>query len=232
MAAVTSASGSMYLQSPPPPPEIPPRKKAKVAVEVEEEGPEGYSVFEGKYDYGESLFSDLDCVEEEEDGLYILYVVHYDYGDKPREKVSAYMKQIAESEGFDIDDSPDAFIGSIRPLDKEALHNELDCQDLMECLNYAIAENNANSEKSYLDLVSVKKANYLGCAGFIYYITFVVKHVDLGKNFTFQAKVYSGLGEHKEVLIFRPLYKPSAIYGCGIFEYSPVMPRMLATFQM
>ncbi|KAJ4825877.1 hypothetical protein Tsubulata_024326, partial [Turnera subulata] len=34
----------------------------------------------------------------EEHGLYNLYVIYYDKGAKTREKVCAYMKQIAESE--------------------------------------------------------------------------------------------------------------------------------------
>ncbi|KAJ4825878.1 hypothetical protein Tsubulata_024327 [Turnera subulata] len=131
-------------------------------IDGDEEGPEGYSVFEGKYDYGKSIFSDLDLVDEE-DGLYILYVRYYDDGDKPREEISAYMNQIAESEGFEVDDSPDAFIGSIIPLDLQ-LH-ELDCQKIMKCLDYAIAQNNADPVKPKQGLVTVKKANFSPCGG-------------------------------------------------------------------
>ncbi|KAJ4846701.1 hypothetical protein Tsubulata_049984, partial [Turnera subulata] len=201
--AMTSPSASIDLESPPP------GKRQKVDDDNKEDR-EGYIVLEGKYDYGESLFSDLDCVDDEEEGLYTLYVVYYDDGDKPHEKVSAYMKQIAETEGFDIDDSPDAFFGSIRPLDLQ-LHVEY-CKYVMKCLDYAIAQNNANPVKPKLEFVTVKKANFSPCAGIIYYITFVAKHVTLGKNFTFQAKVLYGIGGCLKVLIFRPLYKSPGRY--------------------
>ncbi|KAJ4842734.1 hypothetical protein Tsubulata_045580 [Turnera subulata] len=161
------------------------------ADKVEVEGPEGYSVFEGKYDYGDSIFSGIGDGVDEEDGLYTLYVMFSDNGIRHPEKVSAYLKEIAETEGFDIDDSPDAFIGSIIPLDLQ-LH-ELDCQKIMKCLDYAIAQNNADPVKPKLGLVTVKKANFSPCDGRIYYITFVAKDVDSQKNYTFQAKVHSGI---------------------------------------
>ncbi|KAJ4842730.1 hypothetical protein Tsubulata_045575, partial [Turnera subulata] len=135
------------------------------------------------------IFSGIGDDVEEEHWLYNLYVVYYDDGDKPREKVFAYMNQIAESEDFDIEVSPDAFIGSIRPLD------------------HAIAQNNADPVKPKLEFVRLKKANFSSCAGRKYYITFVAKDVTLGKNFTFQAKILYGIGGCLKVLIFRPLYK-------------------------
>ncbi|KAJ4825879.1 hypothetical protein Tsubulata_024328 [Turnera subulata] len=188
----------MDLQSP-----LPAKRHKTDEEEVKEEGPEGYICFEGKYDYGDSIFPPDD---DEEDALYSTKVMFYLQDDTTDEKIDAYLKKIADSEGFDLDDSPDAFYGSIQPLDLERYEDEYDY--IRECLDVAIDKNNADSDKPKLEFVSLKKVNYSGCFGIMYYITFVAEHVLSGKNFTFQAKLLGRLGDRDiQVLTFRPLYK-------------------------
>ncbi|KAJ4825880.1 hypothetical protein Tsubulata_024330 [Turnera subulata] len=95
---------------------------------------------------------------------------------------------------------------------------------IMKCLDVAIAKNNADSDKPKLKFASLKKTNGSGCAGVVYYITFVAKHVDSGKNFTFQAKVLGRRANGKiHVLTFRPLYKsPDGLVACKKGEFEDI----------
>ncbi|KAJ4825881.1 hypothetical protein Tsubulata_024331 [Turnera subulata] len=77
------------------------------------------------------------------------------------------------------------------PLDLQP--HQSDCQNIMKCLHYAIAENNADPVKPKLEFVRLKKANFSSCAGRKYYITFVAKELDSQKNYTFQAKILYGI---------------------------------------
>ncbi|KAJ4842731.1 hypothetical protein Tsubulata_045577, partial [Turnera subulata] len=176
----------MDLQSPPPPP----AKRHKTDDEVKEEGPEGYGIFEGIYDYGDTLFP------PDDDDDYVLYgtqVMFHVEDDTTQEKIDSYLKHVAESEGFDLEDSPDAFYGSIKPLDLKRYED--DREFVLECLKRAIDINNADKDKPDLKFEALKKVNYSGCAGFMYYITFVAKHV-------LSDKLRFALGEQKGLFMF------------------------------
>nr|CAD1825789.1 unnamed protein product [Ananas comosus var. bracteatus] len=108
---------------------------------------------------------------------------------RTREEWALYYKQIKESEGFDVDPSPDTFEFGLTAL------TNFEDESLIKCAKRAIEHFNEENNTSY-GFVKIEKATCIVVAGYSYNITFLAKDykVDVETRAqTFQAKAWYGL---------------------------------------
>ncbi|KAG5556675.1 hypothetical protein RHGRI_007068 [Rhododendron griersonianum] len=121
-----------------------------------------------------------------------------------------YMRQIEESDGFDVIHFPRSFgLGKIMPI------FDMD-PNLISHSALAPWEYN-EGEKTNLEFVKVVKANGVPISGFMYYITFDVKDRDVvdGHTKEFQARVWHGIPKIT-VELCRP--KPTKVNYLAMFD--------------
>ncbi|OAY71856.1 hypothetical protein ACMD2_05023, partial [Ananas comosus] len=108
---------------------------------------------------------------------------------RTREEWALYYKQIKESEGFDVDPSPDTFEFGLTAL------TNFEDESLIKCAKRAIEHFNEENNTSH-EFVKIEKTTCIVAAGCSYNITFLAKDykVDVeARAQTFQAKVWHGL---------------------------------------
>ncbi|KAJ4822741.1 hypothetical protein Tsubulata_004124 [Turnera subulata] len=163
------ASGSVVSH---PPPESPTTAAKRPKVEVvdpppildEEEGPDAYTIFEGKYNAGEGIDEEDDGKPDEVTEGYGFDTINCYENAQHKADMFTYMRQLARSQGFDVDFVPDwPIIGGILPLD--LINSRLTYATVLDCVGYALHLNNTDQTKPKLKLVRVKKANVGACAG-------------------------------------------------------------------
>ncbi|OAY67696.1 hypothetical protein ACMD2_17706 [Ananas comosus] len=104
---------------------------------------------------------------------------------RTREEWARYYKQIKESEGFDVDPSPDTFEFGLTAL------TNFEDEGLIRCTKSAIEQFNKENATSY-EFVKIEKTTCIVAAGYWYNITF--QATDGGSSpKTFQAKVFYGI---------------------------------------
>lgn len=111
-----------------------------------------------------------------------------------RKKWSAlYIQQVADSDGFDVDDFNDRFLafGMIIPIPEHQLGISSDfCTGLKKAVELGMKIYNKDHATNY-EVVEVEKVNVQGVAGVLMYITFKAKDGDTEN--TFQALVHDGI---------------------------------------
>ncbi|XP_057499329.1 uncharacterized protein LOC130783618 isoform X1 [Actinidia eriantha] len=146
-------------------------------------------------DEQKSKKTNSDSESEDEDGM-------------TSEQKERYLKQVRESEGFDVEYFPGiSYCCKIRPLiylDEQPILN----QEVKSCSEWAIRRFNSDNNTNY-QFVEVLKANSVFCAGDEFYLTFTAKDdvVDADGDQSpviFQAKVYAPITGEKEYYFCRP----------------------------
>ncbi|KAJ4845613.1 hypothetical protein Tsubulata_005749 [Turnera subulata] len=130
-------------------------------------------------------------------------------------------KEEEEATGFELDFTPTiSIVGGFRPvLD---LNKNPQCKECMECLQYALNDNNNNSRRPKLENPEILKATTEFVEGYNYFITFKATNIATGTSDIYQTAVfYRWTGEPKSVFIFRPK-KPA-----GTKETSRVRARIM-----
>ncbi|XP_059663625.1 multicystatin-like [Cornus florida] len=123
--------------------------------------------------------------------------------EKTNELFWQYRKQVADSNGFEVDKYPllSSYLGLISPIswvnESEGLPKRIE-----KLSKKAIRQYDRDYKVNY-DFVKVQKANQSLVAGFIYYITFEAKDANDGGSKIFQAEVFDGI-EKTEVVSCRP----------------------------
>ncbi|KAJ4845612.1 hypothetical protein Tsubulata_005748 [Turnera subulata] len=122
--------------------------------------------------------------------------------DDQREQYSRYLNQVIESEGFDVNFTPNfALMGAYRAVD---LEND---EKVWDCLNFALNDNNQKPKRPKLHNPALVYATRQFASGFNYCITFRAENMDSTGEpaTTYQTRVYyDWMNGPQEVLIFRP----------------------------
>ncbi|MCD7459854.1 hypothetical protein HAX54_042125 [Datura stramonium] len=153
-----------------------------------------------KQDYGEDYYSDSD-----ED------IVTYAGGRKmSREHRQEYLRQLNESDGFDI--TLDLELGATLGGPIVPLRRRLNDPKIIELSHMAIDSFNSQNAQNY-QFVKIVSVNASAAAGIWYYITFDAKDADADYALkTFQALVWEGIKGDREVNFCR-LKKSSSNQG-------------------
>ncbi|KAJ4843676.1 hypothetical protein Tsubulata_016587 [Turnera subulata] len=119
------------------------------------------------------------------------------------EEYKRYLKQLQESEGFDVDFTLSfPIFGAYFPVDLKDVRD--DGKIVIECVNFAVKDNNNNPRRPKLRNPEVLKATKQLCSGFNYLITFEAEDASTGKTGTYQTRVYHDWSKPVKVSIFRP----------------------------
>ncbi|XP_059669238.1 UPF0725 protein At1g23960-like [Cornus florida] len=128
-----------------------------------------------------------------------------DDGCLTHDQLTIYYQMVRDSQGFDVPDFPPSEdFGRIMPITD--LNNDLEMFEItrdLSCL--AIEEYNVNNGTKY-KFDHVEKANLVGVAGYIFYITFEAKDGDDDDDHskTFQTRVFRGFRGDVEVFSCDP----------------------------
>ncbi|KAJ4824421.1 hypothetical protein Tsubulata_032606 [Turnera subulata] len=130
-----------------------------------------------------------------------------DYMDADhREQFHRCLKQIEDSDGFDLDFDPPLVPGGfvrVRNLDT--------FPGLKESLDFAVNDNNSKDKRPNLVNHRMLKATTQGCEGSNFYITFEATDTNTGLTSTYQTTVWCHwTGEPQGVYIFRPKPQPNS----------------------
>lgn len=165
--------------------------------EIDHQG--GKRKFESIVKEGDEVDSHNNAIEEDDD--YIPYdVVTYAGGRKMSpENRKEYIRQIDESNGFDI--TLDLKLGAALGGPIVPLRGEEDDPEIIELSRLAIDKYNSQNAQNYV-FVKIVTVNASTAAGIWYYITFDAKDANNAAK-TFQARVWSGWDGETEVAYCR-----------------------------
>lgn len=120
---------------------------------------------------------------------------------KNTEEAQEYLRQVKESEGFDVNVVFTEWCGTIVPIPTEIIQDERHplLLEIKSLCGVAINWFNAIAE-SHFKVLKVIHANQQLVQGVVYYITFLAREEDAETNAKFQAKVFNlSYGKDPEV---------------------------------
>ncbi|KAJ4843675.1 hypothetical protein Tsubulata_016586 [Turnera subulata] len=124
------------------------------------------------------------------------------YSKDEEEEFKRYLKQVQESEGFDVDFNLSfPIMGGYLPVDFNDVRDA--GKTVHECVDFALKDNNEKPVPT-LRNPKVLKANKQLCSGFNYLITFEAEDASTGKTGTYETWVYHDWTKPVDICVFRP----------------------------